>query len=165
LLIKDLKELIEGMEDDDIVSFQMLDGCCGDFIEMDLNYTDQVDIGNNSKFARIQFEQLPGYKTCRQSADTLRRDSEYCKPKTLDLDFKRFTIEVKKDQSVYELPDGEFLMASMAMTRLVSYQDSSVYYDYNVVDNKIEFSDTFMKSVFFKDDEPATVNIYYRNKV
>ena len=71
--IKELKELIEGMDDDGEVWINMQDGCCGDTMEMKVIDLDQY----SPKFASILLAAVPGYKSCIQAGGTKESDKKY----------------------------------------------------------------------------------------
>lgn len=71
------KELIEELQkvpEDTEVYFQMNDGCCGDYIEMELDSAeaDTHIISKTSQFSIIQIrlKALPGYTSCIKSSKT-----------------------------------------------------------------------------------------------
>ena len=80
--IKDLRELIQDWPDDGEILFEMVSGCCGDYQaleECDATIYQNSDLTVN--VLTIHFCSLPGYKTCRQVAGTLKADEQYHKLK------------------------------------------------------------------------------------
>jgi len=71
--IKELKELIEGLDGDAEVHISMQDGCCGDTLEMEVIDLDQF----SSKFASILLAAAPGYRSCIQASGTKEADKKY----------------------------------------------------------------------------------------
>lgn len=89
--IKELRELIATMQDDDAVSFEMLSGCCGDYEDLDLVdawVNDSSYKNRREVYLRIEFAPLPGYRSCIQTGGTKRAHDEYWKqfdkPKSAD---------------------------------------------------------------------------------
>lgn len=83
--VKELEELLAKCRPESEVYFSMASGCCGDFEEMEVTYSDTMDLsfgGNKGEIApRIEFKPLPGYKSCRQAGNTVESDKEYWKDK------------------------------------------------------------------------------------
>lgn len=76
--IKELKEMIANMPDDADLSFQMQSGCCGEFEEMEISYTDIYEPHRDWQGSLLfRFHALPGYKSCIQAGGTIRADKEY----------------------------------------------------------------------------------------
>jgi len=71
--VKELKELIEGMDDDGEVYINMQYGCCSDTLEMKVIDSDQY----SSKEAWILVAAVPGYKSCIQAGRTKEADKKY----------------------------------------------------------------------------------------
>lgn len=81
---KELIEVLKKCDPEQDASFQMDDGCCGDYIELDDYYFEHTTDYNRvtHKFdvpgwLTIRFKALPGYRSCRQSSGTKRADKEY----------------------------------------------------------------------------------------
>ena len=71
--VKELKELIEGMDDNGEVIVNMTDGCCGDLFMMEVIDLDQF----SAKYAVIYLAAAPGYRSCIQASNTKKADKEY----------------------------------------------------------------------------------------
>lgn len=76
---KELLELLSKADPEEKVIFWIDDGCCGDFLELDLYDVELYDIKPVN--AVLRFNALPGYKSCIQSGGTKRADKEYWKNK------------------------------------------------------------------------------------
>ena len=78
LTVKEIKDMIEEMQDNDIISFQMISGCCYDY--EDLDNPDISDYYPPSKRELgckvITFDSLPGYKSCIQVGQTKDADKK-----------------------------------------------------------------------------------------
>lgn len=85
-----MAELAKCDPDEDI-RFDMLSGCCGDWEPLDLAkyvendysveaeeyYKGKYGEGTPSIYLRVTFNPLPGYKSCKQAAQTRDADKEY----------------------------------------------------------------------------------------
>ena len=74
--VKELIEQLQKADPDTDVSFWIDDGCCGDFIDLEIY---DVSIYDYSKpiTAALRFQALPGYKSCIQAGGTKRADEKY----------------------------------------------------------------------------------------
>jgi hypothetical protein len=79
--VKELRELIADMKEDEEVHFQMSSGCCGDYEEMDVVDSEVLPFDpykpEEGSFGRILLGPLPGYTSCRQAGATKRAHQEY----------------------------------------------------------------------------------------
>ena len=71
---RDMIELLKDLPDDADIAFAMIDGCCGERLELEVEENMLEAYGG---FAFITFSALPGYRSCLQSGTTKRLDEEY----------------------------------------------------------------------------------------
>jgi hypothetical protein len=83
---KELIEVLKACDPEQEVSFQMDDGCCGDYLSLDAYDFEHIDDYNRETrrfgipgWLTVRFRALPGYRSCRQSGGTIRADKEYWK--------------------------------------------------------------------------------------
>lgn len=79
--VKELKDQLNQLSDEDDVNFLMDSGCCGDYEEMEVY---DLDLFREFKLLLVRFKALPGYRSCIQSGSTLKQDKEYWKDKNSD---------------------------------------------------------------------------------
>jgi hypothetical protein len=79
MTLGEFRNLTASLPDDTDVWFSMLSGCCGDFEEMVLSEIDVEQPSQTFKtgFVRVEFQPLPGYRSCMQAGATLTRDKEW----------------------------------------------------------------------------------------
>jgi hypothetical protein len=82
------KELIEELQKvgpETEIQFNIQDGCCGDYIELDIIDSEFgtrfKDTKHEEDLARFMFAPLPGYNSCSQSGGTKRLDEKYWEKK------------------------------------------------------------------------------------
>lgn len=90
--VKDILEQLNKLSPEEDLAFWMDDGCCGDFMELNL-YDISVYDHNHPALGAMRFSTLPGYKSCIQSSNTKKSDEKYW------AEFKKPNIENKEDES------------------------------------------------------------------
>lgn len=71
--VKELKELIESMSDDAEIYFELADGCCSNYILLDV--AEALSYSNMD--GTVRFKAIAGYRSCIQSSKTKKADEEY----------------------------------------------------------------------------------------
>jgi hypothetical protein len=71
--VKELRELMRELDDDADVQFSMDDGCCGDYLTLELAFSDAILAG----LMELRFKAVPGYRSCIQSGATKQADKDY----------------------------------------------------------------------------------------
>ena len=75
-LIVELQKLNQDSE----LPFWIDDGCCGDYLDLDLYDVSIYDHDKTNVVGALRFSSLPGYRSCIQSSQTKRTDEErWCK--------------------------------------------------------------------------------------
>lgn len=75
---KELLEKLANVKDSEDVTFVTPDGCCGEYLYLEVNEID-IETYKDHSWARIEFNTLPGYYSCIQAGGTLTRHNEYWK--------------------------------------------------------------------------------------
>lgn len=79
LTAKQLIEELQKIPPETEIWFTMADGCCSDFLELDINFADfEVSklYGKDHVDARIHFDAVPGYRSCIEAGGTKRLAEE-----------------------------------------------------------------------------------------
>lgn len=71
--VKELREVLSGLNDDADIAFLMNSGCCGDYESLEDYDIDAID----DNYAAIYFKALPGYRSCIQVGSTIKADKDY----------------------------------------------------------------------------------------
>lgn len=72
-----LLELIQKLDDNDEILFQIQDGCCDDSLDLIVDDTAYHNLDVEGKVVIVKFSSLPGYRSCIQAGQTKRADQEY----------------------------------------------------------------------------------------
>jgi len=78
--VKELREAIANLKDNDLVYFNMNSGCCAESELLENPNVDTVILKKDS-YCEIRFSALPGYRSCIQVSKTKEADEEYWKGK------------------------------------------------------------------------------------
>jgi len=71
--VKELRELMEELDEDAEIQFSINDGCCGDYLVLELDFSDAILAG----LMELRFKAIAGYKSCVQSGATKQADKDY----------------------------------------------------------------------------------------
>ena len=81
--VKELLPLLQNSDPESEIGFWIDDGCCADFIELEVHdaYDNDPYAGGIKKpdaiYTIVRFDCLPGYRSCLQSGGTKRADAAW----------------------------------------------------------------------------------------